>query len=262
MPVFLSQLLPIGVIGLVGSGMLAAFMSTHDTYLLCWASVLVEDVINPLKENLGGQALSQKHRILVTRLLLFVIAGFLLYWSMFVPLKQELWEYMTVSGAIYFVGAFAVLTCGIYWSGASRFGAWIALLLGGANIFGLEAVQKNIYLGESTLAEWTKANGISEADFGLTTCGLALVGMVVGSLLLPDKQTEARYRLATVAGVAGLSLSLYFWWNENFPALWGTILAMVMLLYGMLSIIVTIGGWSDVWAMFKSLDQQDPGEDD
>ena len=40
MPVFLSKLLPLGLIGLVGAGMIAAFMSTHDTHLLCWASVL------------------------------------------------------------------------------------------------------------------------------------------------------------------------------------------------------------------------------
>ena len=42
MPVFLSQLLPTGLIGLIGAGLLAAFMSTHDSYLLCWSSVLVQ----------------------------------------------------------------------------------------------------------------------------------------------------------------------------------------------------------------------------
>lgn len=35
MPVFLSQILPAGLIGIVSAGMLAAFMSTHDSYLLC-----------------------------------------------------------------------------------------------------------------------------------------------------------------------------------------------------------------------------------
>lgn len=256
MPVFLSQLLPIGVIGLVGSGMLAAFMSTHDTYLLCWASVLVEDVINPLSENVGGASLSQKQRILTTRILLFVIAAFLLIWSMYVPLGQELWEYMIVSGAIYFVGAFAVLTCGIYWSGSSRFGAWTALILGGSNLFGLDVIQKQIRVGDGTLADWTAAHGISEADFGLTTCALALIGMVVGSLLVPDKTADKRIRIATLVGMVAICISAYFWWTRNLAAFWGTILAIVLSLYGLLSIIVSIGGWRDVLAMFKSLDEQ------
>ena len=34
-------------IGLIGAGLLAAFMSTHDSYLLCWASVLTHDVVAP-----------------------------------------------------------------------------------------------------------------------------------------------------------------------------------------------------------------------
>ena len=35
MPVFLATVLPTGVLGLVAAGMLAGFMSTHDSYLLC-----------------------------------------------------------------------------------------------------------------------------------------------------------------------------------------------------------------------------------
>ena len=104
MPMFLSQLLPIGVIGIVGAGMLAAFMSTHDTYLLCWASVLTEDVVNPL----AGDRLSQKTRLVLTRLFLVLIAAFLLVWSMWYELGQDLWDYMAVSGSIYFIGAFVV----------------------------------------------------------------------------------------------------------------------------------------------------------
>ena len=35
MPIFLGKLLPVGLLGIVAAGMIAAFMSTHDTYLLC-----------------------------------------------------------------------------------------------------------------------------------------------------------------------------------------------------------------------------------
>ena len=98
MPVFLGQLLPVGVIGLVAAGMIAAFMSTHDTYLLCWASVLTEDVANPA----SGGRMSQRARLLLTRVLLFAIAAFLVVWGLWYELGQDLWDYMAVSGAIYF----------------------------------------------------------------------------------------------------------------------------------------------------------------
>lgn len=177
MPVFLSQLLPIGVIGLVGSGMLAAFMSTHDTYLLCWASVLVEDVANVA----ASKSLSQKMRIFLTRALLFVIAGFLLIWSMWYELGQDLWDYMAISGSVYFIGAFTVLTLGIYWSKSSRFGAWLGLSCGLIALLGLAPLQSLLGLS-STFQE----NGIASHHIGLFACGCSMVAMVIGSFVVPD----------------------------------------------------------------------------
>ena len=180
MPVFLSQLLPVGLIGLVGAGMLAAFMSTHDTYLLCWSSVFVEDVVNPLV----GNDLAPKQRIMLTRIFLVVIAAFLLIWSMWFKLEDDLWDYMAVSGAVYFTGAFVVLTAGIYWKRASTFGAWLALLAGTIAILGLKPV--HTALG---LADVFKANEIDGAEIGLAACAAAAVLMVVGSIAVPDKVT-------------------------------------------------------------------------
>ncbi|MEZ5975840.1 MAG: sodium:solute symporter family protein [Planctomycetota bacterium] len=188
MPVFLSQILPVGVLGLLGAGMLAAFMSTHDTYLLCWATVLVEDVIAPLK---GGR-LSQKARLGITRLLLVAIAGFLLVWSMWYPLKQDLWDYMAVSGAIYFTGAFAVLLAGLYWRKASRTGAWLALLSGTTAVLGLKEVQG--FLG---LESFLQARAISNESLSLMTVALSIILMFAGSLLFPDRsQTSQKETLA------------------------------------------------------------------
>ena len=38
MPRYLYHILPSGMLGIVVAGMLAAFMSTHDSYLLCWST--------------------------------------------------------------------------------------------------------------------------------------------------------------------------------------------------------------------------------
>ena len=153
MPVFLGQLLPLGVIGLVAAGMIAAFMSTHDTYLLCWSSVITEDVVNPFCRG----RLSQRGRLRLTRVLLFVIAGFLVTWGLWYELGQDLWDYMAVSGAIYFTGAFAILLLGLYWKGATAAGAFTALLA----VTGLKPVQEFL-----NVDQFIKERGIGSEHIG------------------------------------------------------------------------------------------------
>ena len=185
MPVFLGQLLPMGLIGLVAAGMIAAFMSTHDTYLLCWASVLTEDVVNPSR---GGR-MSQQARLLLTRVLLFVIAGFLVIWGLWYELGQDLWDYMAVSGSIYFTGAFAILLLGLYWKGATAAGAFTALSIGLLAVVGLKPVQELLHI-----ADFLKDNEIKGEHIGLSLAAFSLVAMVLVSLVTSngcrDSQTQ------------------------------------------------------------------------
>ena len=184
MPVFLGHILPPVVIGLIGAGMLAAFMSTHDSYLLCWSSVLTQDVVAPLR----NQQMSERSRLLLTRVLVGVIGLFLLVWSLWYPLEQDLWDYMAVTGAIYFTGAFALLVLGLYWRRASRLGAYLALLSGFVAATALSPVKG--LLGLRALEQrfdWQITGEVA----GLTSVTLAIVGMVLGSLLRPDRAQEA-----------------------------------------------------------------------
>ena len=57
MPIFMGNILPAGFVGLISAAMLAAFMSTHDSYLLCWSSVITQDVIAPI---MGDKLTSKK----------------------------------------------------------------------------------------------------------------------------------------------------------------------------------------------------------
>lgn len=178
MPVFLSRILPIGLIGLIGAAMLAAFMSTHDSYLLCWASVLVEDVANPVT----GGSMSERARITTARVLIFLIGVFLLVWSLWYPLQQDMWDYLAVTAAIYFTGALALLVGGLYWKRASRVGAYLALLCGGLALFALPPVREGLGLTPDRLGF-----EIREAHIVLGTTALAMTLMIVGSLLFPDR---------------------------------------------------------------------------
>jgi len=172
MPIFLGRILPPVLIGIISAGMIAAFMSTHDSYLLCWSSVLTQDVINPM----FGNRLSGKARILLTRLLIVVIGLYVLYWGLLYHGTDDIWDYMAVTGAIYFTGAFALLAGGLYWKRASSTGAVLALLAGTIAIFGLSPVQKLV------------AIKMPSAQVGLFSIAVTLVALISGSLLFPDKK--------------------------------------------------------------------------
>jgi len=175
MPVFFSQILPAGFIGIVSAGMLAAFMSTHDSYLLCWSSVLTQDVVAPWFK----KGLSSKARLLLARIFILAIGIFILVWGLWYPLGQDLWDYMAISGAIYFTGAIALLVFGLYWERASKVGAYLALVCGFCSIVGLKPVQSLLGIE------------VSSATVGLTVIAVATVLMVAGSLVFPDSGSSS-----------------------------------------------------------------------
>ena len=49
-PFVLSEVLPVGLLGAFAALMLAAFISTHDTYLHSWGSIFIQDVIMPFRK--------------------------------------------------------------------------------------------------------------------------------------------------------------------------------------------------------------------
>jgi len=141
MPIFLGRILDPGVIGLLTAAMIAAFMSTHDGYLLCWSTVITQDIIAPLfKERLDNPT-----RIKITRILIVLIGLYILYWGLFYTGEEDIWDYMAVTGAIYFTGAFSLLFGGLYWHRASSTGAVLALLVGVTAVFGLGPVQDYVH---------------------------------------------------------------------------------------------------------------------
>ena len=114
-------------------------------------------------------------RIKLTRVIIVIIGLYILYWGLAYEGNDDIWDYMAVTGAIYFTGAFAVLTAGLYWSKASSTGAFLALLAGLSAILGLGPVKEAVGI------TW------SGASVGLLTVGFSVTIMIVGSLLFPDK---------------------------------------------------------------------------
>jgi len=177
MPIALSNLMPAGFIGILTAGMLAAAMSTYNTYLHTWSAVLTQDVVAPL----SGRPLSSSQRIFLARMIMCVVAVFLLVWGLWYPLGEDLWDYMAITGAIYFTGAFAVLVGGVYWKRASCMGAYGAFAVSLANVIGLKPVADALRIDWPGNGEWP----------GLLIVPLTCATFVVLSLLYPDRKREA-----------------------------------------------------------------------
>jgi len=177
MPIFIAKVLPSGFLGLIAAGMFAAFMSTHDSYLLSWSSVITQDIVAPIKKG----KLSDKSRLLITRISIVSIGMFLLIWGLWFEAPVSLWNYMALTGTVYLAGAFTVVTAGLYWKKASKTGAMIALWAGLLAFLGI--------------GPWTRGENVpfyfSDKFIGLMTFVIAILGMIIGSLLFPDKDRQS-----------------------------------------------------------------------
>ena len=176
MPMYLAEILPVGILGIVVAGMLAAFMSTHDSYLLCWSTIITNDIIEPL----SGKKLTSDLKILISRIIILILGIYIFYWGMFYEGSDAIWDYLGITGAIYFTGAISVVVLGLYWPKASSTGAILALLGGLSSLIGLEPIRVAIGI-----------NIHNPAIIGLLTLLFSISLMILGSFIFPDNDKEA-----------------------------------------------------------------------
>ncbi|OHB58682.1 MAG: hypothetical protein A2Y12_14200 [Planctomycetes bacterium GWF2_42_9] len=125
-PVALAYFIPNGLLGLFIIAMLGFFISVNSTYMHSWGSILIQDVICPLLK----KPLSSKQHLLYLKTSIIGVAVFVFLFSAFFPLKEYIWMYLQITGAIFFGGAGTVIIGGLYWKRGSTVGAWMAMILG------------------------------------------------------------------------------------------------------------------------------------
>jgi SSS family solute:Na+ symporter len=137
-PVFLSNFLPIGLMGLFGAAMFATAVGCDDTYMHAWGTIFIQDVVMPLRK----KPLTPKTHMLLLRLSIVGVALFAFTFSLIFPLKDYIYMFFQITGAVYMAGAGAVLLGGLYWKRGTTAAAWTAMLLGSFLALGGIALQQ------------------------------------------------------------------------------------------------------------------------
>ncbi|UCD74488.1 MAG: hypothetical protein JSV91_11960 [Phycisphaerales bacterium] len=125
-PYALAVMLPTGLLGLMCAAMLAAFISTHDTYLHSWGSIFVQDVILPFRK----KPFTPRQHLWLLRLSIFGVAIFIFCFSLLFRQTQFIAMFLAITGAIFVGGAGSVIIGGLYWSRGTTAGAWAAMIAG------------------------------------------------------------------------------------------------------------------------------------
>lgn len=125
-PLVLSMILPRGLIGAFVAVMLAAFVTTHDTYLHSWASIFVQDVIMPFRK----RPFTPERHLLVLRLSIVGVALFIFLFSLLFKQSEYIALFLAVTGTIFVGGSGAVLIGGLYWKRGTTAAAWTAMITG------------------------------------------------------------------------------------------------------------------------------------
>ncbi|MFN3869233.1 MAG: sodium:solute symporter family transporter, partial [Hyphomicrobiaceae bacterium] len=184
-PVMLGQALPGWLVGMLAVAMFASFMSTQDSYLFCWSSIIARDILAPLKGR-DNDAVFQKR---ATQIGIAAIAAYEIYWGLVYDGGEDIWDYLAVSGAIYFCSGIVLLAGGLYWKRATRRGALAALALGFTSIVALGPVKAALGL-----------DGVSAPAIGFAAIALSLAGFIVGSLTETPGDAAAKGRLRVSSG--------------------------------------------------------------
>ena len=127
-PLVLVNLLPVGLLGAFAALMLGACLTTLDTYLHSWGSILVQDVILPLRKN--PVPMGTRQHLWLLRLSILGVAVFIYFFSLWFKPNEYIAMFFAITGAIFAGGSGAVIIGGLYWKRGTAAGAWSAMLTG------------------------------------------------------------------------------------------------------------------------------------
>jgi SSS family solute:Na+ symporter len=126
LPIALSQLLPAGVKGALLSICLMGIISGDGIHLHSWGSILVQDVILPLRK----KPISTRQHLILLRLAIVGVAVWAFTFGALFTQTKYVQMWFAVTTAIFVGGAGSAIIGGLYWSRGTTAGAWVGMILG------------------------------------------------------------------------------------------------------------------------------------
>jgi SSS family solute:Na+ symporter len=123
--VVLSKILPLGLLGGFCAAMLAAFVSTHDTYLHSWGSIFIQDVVLPLRK----KRLNTKEHLKLLKWSIFGVAVFIFLFSLLFSQYDAILMFFALTGILWLGGGGTVIVFGLYWKRGTTAGAYGAMII-------------------------------------------------------------------------------------------------------------------------------------
>jgi SSS family solute:Na+ symporter len=141
-PVVLSLVLPAGLKGMMAAMMLAAFISTHNTYLHSWGSIFTQDVLLPVLRWRGYRPGRRVH-LWMLRIAVLAVAVFAFSYGAFLYRPTEpIMLYMAITGAIFLGWSGTVIIGGLYWDRGTTRAAWVTAIVGSGFTLGSFLLQR------------------------------------------------------------------------------------------------------------------------
>ena len=132
LPTLISEVLPVGVVGIVMAGLISAIMSTVDSTLNSASTLVVVDFIKPAKPDIAPKTIATYGRI--TTVIIMLIAA---VWAPFIADFGGLWNYLQQMFAIIVPPIATLFLVGVFYKKANGTGAFVTLLAGFALGVGL-----------------------------------------------------------------------------------------------------------------------------
>jgi len=144
-PLALTKLLPVGLMGAFAAVMLAASIACHETYLHSWGSIFIQDVVMPIRR----KPFEPEKHLKYLKAAILGVAVFVFFFSLFFQQSEYIFLFFAVTGAIFAGGSGAVIIGGLYWKRGTTAAAWAAMITGSVTAVGgiiLRQIDKDFFI--------------------------------------------------------------------------------------------------------------------
>ena len=125
-PMALRYLLPIGLTGMFCAICIFLMISTDTTYLHSWGSIIVQDIMLPIR----GKPFTPRQQLTLLRLMIASVAVFAFFFSYLFGQVDYILMFFAITGAIWLGGSGPCIVGGLYWKRGTAAAAWATLITG------------------------------------------------------------------------------------------------------------------------------------